>query len=397
VRVALVFNRYLNRGGEDEVFEAESRLLERNGHAVIPVCARPEDPSQMGRLGKARLAADVVWSRSWYRRMLDLLDRHRPDLVHVHNVFPTMSPAVFHACKVRGLPVVQTLHNQRITCPAAVCFRDGHVCNDCVGRRLPWPGVLHGCYQESRPRTAVVATMLGLHRALGTWTRCVDLNIALTEWGRRRFVTVGLPAGSLVVKPNFVDPDPGVGTHETRRVLFVGRLSANKGVGTLLAAWRRVPPGQTLTVVGTGPLETQLAEAPAGVEWLGWQSRARVLALMQEAACLVFPSEWYEGFPMVLAEAFATGLPVIASRLGAMEEIVEDGRTGVLFTPGDAEDLAAKLAWGLGHTRALAEMGRNGRAEFEAKYTAPRNYELLMAIYRVARERANGQVRWPPD
>lgn len=389
MRIALVYNRYRNRGGEDEVFEAEARLLERHGHEVILVCAHAEDPDAAGLLGKARLAVDVVWSGSWYRRMLDLLDKRRPDLVHVHNVFPTMSPAVHHACKALGLPVVQTLHNFRVVCPAAICFRDGRVCEACLGRRVPWPGVVHGCYQGSRSRTAVVATMLGLHRALGTWARAVDLYIALTDWGRRKFVAGGFPAGSIVVKPNFVDPDPGVGTHAMRRVLFVGRLSENKGLGTLLAAWRRLAPGPTLTIIGTGPLEMLRPEAPAGVEWLGRQPRGRVLALMREAACLVFPSEWYEGFPLALVEAFATGLPVIASRLGAMEEMVEEGRTGLLFTPGDDEDLAARLAWAFEHPRALAEMGRNARREFEAKYTAPRNYELLMAIYRMARERSD--------
>lgn len=388
MRVALVYNRYLNRGGEDEVFEAEGRLLERHGHDVVPIQAAAEDPGAAGAAGKARLAANAIWSREWYGRMQRLVDEHRPDVVHVHNVFPTMSPAVYHACKSRGVAVVQTLHNFRSICPAALCFRDGRVCDDCVGRAVPWPGVLHGCYHDSRAQTAVIAAMLVVHRLAGTWAEAIDVYVALTEWGRRRFVEGGLPADRVVVKPNFVDPDPGVGGRRRAGALFVGRLSANKGVGTLLRAWSRLGPARTLVIVGDGPLSAMRAGAPAEVRWLGRQPREAVLALMREAALLVFPSEWYEGFPLAIAEAFATGLPVVASRLGGMAEIVEHRRTGLHFAPGDPDDLAATLAWAFANPGAMAEMARHAREEFERRYTAASNYESLMAIYRLAAARA---------
>lgn len=388
VRIAIVYNRYLNRGGEDEVFEAETRLLRRHDHDVTPVTAEAADPEAASPYGKARLAAALIWSREWYGRMDALLRRVQPEIVHVHNVFPSMSPAVYHACRRHGVPVVQTLHNFRTVCPAAVCYRQGRICRDCVGRVAAWPGVVHGCYQKSRTRTAVVAAMLGAHRLIGTWTRAVDVYVALSECSRRIFVDGGLPEDRIVVKPNFVDPDPGSGEHRGGAVLFVGRLSANKGLRTLVAAWRRLGGRRALTVVGDGPLAGLRDEAPPGITWAGRQPREAVLARMKDAHVLVFPSEWYEGFPVAVVEAFATGLPVIASRVGAMTEIVEDGRTGLLFAPGDADDLAAKVEWAFAHSTELAAMGRNARREFEARYTAERSYERLLTIYRMAAARA---------
>lgn len=238
--------------------------------------------------------------------------------------------------------------------------------------------------------SGVVAAMLTTHRALGTWARGVDVYIALTEFARRKFMEGGLPAEKIVVKPNFVHPDPGPGEGKGGYALFVGRLSPEKGVRTLLRAWERLK-GIPLKIVGDGPLQAEMEDLVRGgglegVEMLGRRPREEVLGLMREAGVLVFPSECYENFPMTVAEAFACGLPVVASRLGAMAGIVEDGRTGLLFAPGDAEDLAAKVAWLFSHPEELARMRREARAEYEAKYTAERNYQLLMEIYGQALE-----------
>lgn len=388
MRVAIVHNHYRNRGGEDEVFEAEARLLRRHRHDVIEVTATAADPDAAGPWGKARLAAAVIWSREWYGRMDALLRRVRPEVVHVHNVFPSMSPAVHHACRRHGVPVVQTLHNFRLVCPAACCYRGGRLCHDCVGRVAAWPGVVHGCYHESRARTAVVAAMLGAHRLLGTWRRDVDVYVALSECARRIFLDGGLPADRIVVNPNFVDPDPGPGEHRGGAALFAGRLAAYKGVRTLVAAWGRLGGRRPLTVFGDGPLATLRHGSPPGITWAGHQPREIVLAAMKEARILVFPSECYEGCPVALVEAFATGLPVIASRVGAAAEVVEDGRTGLLFAPGDAGDLAAKVEWAFTHSTELETMGRNARREFETRYTAERGYERLLTTYRMAAARA---------
>jgi len=364
------------------VFAAEARLLESHGHRVA--CYTVSNESLVGK-GRLAGAAGAVWNRAASAELRRLIREQRPGVVHFHNTFAAISPAAYYAAKREGLPVIQTLHNFRLLCSNAVFYRNGRVCEDCLGKAIPWPGVVHRCYHDSATHTGAVALMLTVHRALGTWSRMVGVYIALTEFARRKFIEGGLPAEKIVVKPNFVDPDPGERTSAGNSAVFVGRLSPEKGVRTLLAAWRRLD-GIPLRMVGDGPLGAEVAKAAGdgkarAVEWLGRQSHPQVLDLIKGSRFLVFPSEWYEGFPMTLAEAFACGVPVIASRLGAMAEIVEDGRTGLHFNPGDPEDLAAKVEWAWTHPERMAEMGREARREYERKYTAERNYEMLMEIY----------------
>jgi len=276
-----------------------------------------------------------------------------------------------------------TLHNYRLLCVNALFFRQGQICEACLGR-FPWRGVVHGCYRDSRPASIVVAGMLTLHRTLGTWG-LVDRFIALTAFAREKFLEAGFSPEKVVVKPNFVHPDPTPGNGQGGYALFVGRLSPEKGVKTLLEAWRRLEGRLSLKIVGDGPLQgevSRLAQEVLGVEVLGRKGTEKVYALMGEASFLVFPSEWYEGFPKVLVEAFAKGLPVLTSALGSQGSIVEHGRTGLHFRPGDPEDLAAKVEWLLSHPAELVWMGKEARAEYEAKYTAEKNYRMLIAIYR---------------
>jgi glycosyltransferase involved in cell wall biosynthesis len=385
VRILLVHNRYLQPGGEDTVFEAEKALLERMGHRVVTLV---EDNARLDGVHPIRAAVEAVWSRNAQRRLKRLIEVTRPHVIHFHNTFLRISPAVYYTVKGMGLPLVQTLHNFRLLCPGALLMRDGRICEDCVGKAVPLPGVVRGCWRESRLETSLVAAMLTVHRAMGTWSEQVDGYIALTEFARRKFIEGGLPAEKIAVKPNFVDPDPGAGRHEGDYALFVGRLSPEKGVQTLLRAWRSLR-GVPLKIVGDGPLRAEVEafvrrEGLTEVELPGRRPREEVFRLMQEARVLVFPSEWYEGFGMTIAEAFACGLPVIASRLGAMAEIVDDGRTGLLFEPGNPQDLAAKVEWAWNHPNKMKEMAREARREYEEKYTAERNYEMLMAIYQQA-------------
>ncbi len=382
MRVVIFHTHYLQPGGEDTVFQAEAELLRERGHEVIAVMPQNRELEGMPLWQQAVV---TVWNGQISRRLRRLIQEERPDVVHLHNTFPLASPAVIHAAKAEGVPVVMTLHNYRLLCPAAIFFRDGRVCEDCLGKSVPWPGVLHGCWRGRAP-TGVVAWMLTVHHLLRTWEK-VDRFIALTEFARQKFIEGGLPAERIVVKPNFVAPDPGMGAHEGGFALFVGRLSPEKGVKTLLEAWKRLGEKVPLKVVGDGPLATEVsraAEKLPGVAWLGRRAREEVEALMGEAAFLVFPSECYEGFPMVIAEAFARGLPVLATGLGSHGSLVEDGRTGRLFRPGDPEDLAAKVEWLLSHPGELARMCKEARAEYEAKYTADRNYQMLMEIYEQA-------------
>jgi len=381
--VVSVYNRYRNRGGEDEVFEAEADLLTRHGCRVIPVT--DQTPANTGFAGRVRLAVEAVWSRRWYEQLATLLAREKPDIVHVHNCFPVISPAIYYASRAAGVPVVQTVHNYRLICPNALCFRDGHPCEDCVGKKFAWPAILHACYQESRPASALVAATTAIHHRWRTWTEQVDLYIALTEFVRQRLIAGGWPAKKIVVKPNFVHPTPPVGTGDGDYALYVGRLSTPKGIEPLLAAWQRLNRAVPLKIIGDGPLQPLVTGHPA-VEWLGRQPRERVIEWMRGARLLIAPSIWYETFGLIIIEAFAAGLPVIASNHGAMAELVEHNRTGRLFRPGDPADLAAQVEWALAHPVEVAAMRRAARAEFETKYTADRNYEMLLAIYEQAHE-----------
>jgi glycosyltransferase involved in cell wall biosynthesis len=387
MKVLAVHNRYQQPGGEDQVFFAETALLESYGHRVVRYTTHNDQVAGMNRLA---LAGNTLWNLSTYQELRALMRQERPDVAHFHNTFPLVSPASYYAAKAEGVPVVQTLHNYRLLCPDALFFRDGRVCEDCVGKVVPWPGVVHKCYRGSRAASGVVAAMLTTHRALRTWTEMVDVYVALTEFARRKFIEGGLPAGKIVVKPNFVYPDPGPGEGRGGYALFVGRLAPEKGVGTLLAAWERLDGRIPLKVVGDGPLREKAAEAASRqscVEYLGYRPAEEVHALLKEASTLVFPSEWYETFGRVAAEAFATATPVIAADIGALAELVEHGHTGLRFRPGDPEDLAAHVGWFLSHPEEHARMRREARAEYEAKYTAQRNHQLLLEIYSSALER----------
>jgi glycosyltransferase involved in cell wall biosynthesis len=257
------------------------------------------------------------------------------------------------------------------------------VCTECADHHL-LRSVRHGCYRGSRPATAAVAAMIGVHRALATWRDKVDVYIALSEFARRTFVAAGLPAENVAVKPNFVAPDPGPRTGTGDYALFVGRLSPEKGLPTMLEAWRRLGTRVPLEIIGDGPEREALQMAAAGlaeVRFRGRLPREETLAAMKGARCLVFPSQWYEGLPMTIIEAFACGVPVIASRLGTMAEVVADGRTGLHFTPGDAADLADRIDRAWSDPQAMEAMGAAARAEFESRYTLARNHEMLMSIY----------------
>ena len=385
MKILAVHNRYQRPGGEDQVFVDETALLEARGHRVVRCEVHNDQVEHMNRL---TLAKDTVWNTSAYRELGALIRRERPDVAHFHNTLPLVSPAGYYAARAEGVPVVQTLHNYRLLCPVSLFFRDGRVCEDCMGKTVPWPGVVHGCYRGSRAASGVIATMLTVHRALRTWTEMVDVYVALTEFARNKFVEGGLPAGKIVVKPNFVAPDPGPGQGGGGYALFVGRLAPEKGTGTMLDAWDRLGTGFPLKIVGDGPLKDRVAGAAAGrsnVELLGHRPVADVHALMREADMLIFPSEWYETFGRVAAEAFAAGTPVVAADIGAVAELVEHGRTGLKFRPGDPEDLAAQVEWALSHPAELRTYACGGQGRVRGK------------VHRGAQlPGADGDLRVPP-
>ncbi len=377
LRVLVAHNAYRHAGGEDSVVASEIALLRRHGHAVIEL---RRDNDEIDGIGRLSLAMQTLWSRRTQAEVRALIAEHRPHVAHIHNTLPLLSPSLHWACARAGVAVVQTLHNFRLACPQAMFLRDGKVCEDCLGR-TPLPAVVHGCYRGSRGQTAVLAGNLMLHRGLGTWRHKVDRYIALSEFSKAKFVSAGLDAGRIVVKPNFVDaavPDSG----ERHGFVFVGRLAQEKGIATLAGACA-ASPGEPIRVVGIGESVSLLRGLPR-VTLLGALPAAGVAAEMARARALVLPSIVYENFPRTIAEAYSCGLPVVASRIGALAELVEHEVTGLLFNAGDVADLARAMAWAEAHPERMAEMGRAARARYEARYTPEANHAQLTAIYHEA-------------
>jgi glycosyltransferase involved in cell wall biosynthesis len=374
-RILVVHNAYQHRGGEDAVVEAESALLRAHGHGVELFSRRNDELAGLGRLTAAR---DTLWSSRTVREIGARIIAFQPDVIHIHNTFPLISPSVYWSAARASVPVVQTLHNFRLLCPQAMFLRDGKVCEDCLGA-LPWRAVLHRCYRNSIAQTAVVTSMIGIHRAMGTYRTRVTHYIALNRFSRDKFVEAGFPSERISIKPNFVDLPPPHETQTRSGALFVGRLSSEKGTAVLARAMA-IRLNTVVDIIGSGPDQLSLEGVPS-TRLLGWQVPEAIYARMREAAYLIMPSIWYENFPRTVVEAFACGLPVIASRLGGIPEIVQDGESGLLFEAGNANDLAQKMAWAEANPAAIREMGTNARREYEAKYTPEINYRQLMNIY----------------
>jgi glycosyltransferase involved in cell wall biosynthesis len=385
LKILLVHNSYQQPGGEDVVFNQERRLLESTGYDVVTFLRSNHEIAQYSTLQRLRLAKQAIWTHDVREEIRARLRRDQPDIVHVHNTFPMISPSIYYACQDARIPVIQTLHNYRLMCPDGTFFRSGKICEECVEHSL-WRGIRYGCYRRSRAATATVALMLAVHRTRGTWAQMVDCYVALTRFAQNKFIAAGLPQGKIIVKPNFVQPDPGEGNETREYAAFVGRLVPHKGLRTLLAGWMLLKDPVPLRIVGGGPLQQEVQEHAADdkrseVLCLGNLPRDQTIAIIKKARFLVFPSEWYETFGLTIAEAFACGTPVICSRLGAMQEIVDDGQTGLHFTAGHAEDLARKVGWAWSNPERMRVMGYNARAEYEAKYTGERNHQMLIDIY----------------
>lgn len=379
MRILIVHNRYRQRGGEDVVAESEAALLRARGHQVETYF---RDNEGIRKLGSTELVRQTLWSTRTTKDFQHVAADFHPNIVHVHNTFPLVSPSLFWAAAKCHVPVVQTLHNFRLLCPQAMFLRNNVPCEDCLGT-VPWRGIMHQCYRDSAAQSAVLVGMLSLHRSLGTYRNKVTRYIALNRFCQSKFIAGGLPPERISIKPNFVASVPAASHRITRsNGLFVGRLSPEKGTDVLREAMLCVP-GARMRVVGSGPAQASLS-GHAGIELCGEKDYGAVINYMRQAAYLVMPSLWYENFPMVLLEAFATGLPVIASRLGAMWELVDDGRTGLLVDPGSAEDLSQKILWAEAHPEQMRQMGQNAREEYMAKYTPEENYMQLMHIYHMA-------------
>ena len=378
-RVLMVHNRYRQTGGEDRAFEAQGSLLEQRGHAVL----RYEADNASIRPGSGpRVAAAGLWNQSVYRDICRIIDRHRPAIMHVHNTFPLISPSVYFAARSRRLPVVQTLHNFRIWCVNSYFFREGRICEDCRGKKSAWRGVVHACYHDGRLPSAAAAAISTAHHAAGTWSRVVDLYIALSKFSREKYITAGLPADRILVRPNFVFPDPGPGPGTGGFVLYAGRLSPEKGADTLAAAWARTVR-LPLLLAGEGPLGAQF-DSLKGCKRLGVVPRETTLELMGQAAAIVLPSRSYEHCPMVVLEAMAKGTPAIVSDAGGSAEMILAGRTGLVFAAGDPQDLAGKIRELLEDPAALKSRRAEVRKQYLVRFSADPGYLGLIDAYRRA-------------
>lgn len=385
MHILRVHNSYQIRGGEDESFAAEVKLLQDMGHKIE---IYRDHNDRITTMNSVKLALTTIWSSEAHTKVKQMLRGQSYDVMHINNFFPLMSPSIYYAAQDAGVPVVQTLHNYRFLCPNGLFFRNGQVCEDCLGKSVPLPSLQHDCYRENKAATATVATMLTAHKFLNTWKDKVDCYIAMTEFARKKFIEGGFPEDKIIVKPHFIDPDPGMGSGKGGYALYVGRLSVEKGLDTLLAAWEQLGGKIPLKIIGDGPLSNRVKETVEklpGVEWLGRKPVREVYEIMGEAKVLIFPSKWYETFGRVAIEAFAKGTPVIAANIGAIAELVDPGRTGLHFRPADAQDLAEKVEWIISHPTQLTQMRQEARAEFESKYTAKENYQQLLAIYTQAK------------
>jgi glycosyltransferase involved in cell wall biosynthesis len=376
-RVLVVHNAYQLRGGEDSVMEAEVALLTAHGHS-IKLFSRHND--ELAQMPKMRAAVQTLWSGKSSQAFEELLQSFKPDVVHVHNTFPLISPSIYWVAYRLGVPVVQSLHNFRLLCPQAMFLRDFKVCEDCLGK-IPWRGAVRGCYRGSKLQSTLLASMVTFHRAVGTWENKVTRYIALNEFCRNKFIEGGVPAHRIMIKPNFVDfEDPPERVRDG--FLFVGRLSAEKGLDVLVGAAQRLE-NVNFRVAGVGPKASLLKDVK-GIKELGGLSMEEIKFEMSQATALILPSICYESFPRTLVEAFGCSLPVIASRVGALASLVTEGKTGLLFEPSSVTDLASKILWARQHPGEMAQMGRNARALYETEFTAERNYQQLIAVYQSA-------------
>jgi glycosyltransferase involved in cell wall biosynthesis len=381
MRILQIHNFYRQSGGEDIVLANEEKLLTRRGQQVSQYSLHNDSILE---LSKIHVALETLWNQNAYRAVRNKIQKLGIEIVHAHNTFPLVSPAIYYAARAEKVPIVQTLHNYRFLCPAATFFRDGGPCEDCLGKSLAWPALVHRCYRESVAASGMAALMLAAHRSIKTYSSKVSAYIAPSKFALEKFVEGGLPRSLMRLKSNFVLDDPGIGSGYGGYALFVGRLAPEKGLKTLLKAWSALASPIPLKIAGNGPLRLEVEAAAyklPGVEYLGQCPRDRVNELMRNAALLVFPSEWYEVSPLTVIEAMACGTPVLAADRGSLREMIVPDHNGFLFPAGDAGALVSRLEEAFAKPDSLNRMRYTTRQYFEAHFAPGPNYETLLDIY----------------
>lgn len=379
MRVLLLHNHYLEKGGEDSVFEAECSLLRSNGVDVKTI----EFDNEGSKNGFKRIFFVMFsfFNLHSFFSVVRAVKQFNPHVLHIHNLFSSATPSVIWAAWVLNVPIVMTLHNFRLICPSATLLNGKKIFEDSLKSRFPWRAIYNAVYRNSRIQTLVLSLIVYLHRYIGTWNR-VSRFIVLSDFARSKFIgsSINLPVSRFVIKPNFVQ-DRGFSNDRGDEFLFVGRLCVEKGIHVLIDAFSR--GGHKITIIGDGVLRAEFANS-SNFHVMGGLPPKAVFEYMSHSRALVFPSIWYEGMPMVILESFAAGMPVIASRLGTMQEIVEDGVNGLLFDPNNPDDLTAKLDWAKAHPEEMIRFGINARRAYEEKYCSSINYNNLINIYKEA-------------
>ncbi|NUO60229.1 MAG: glycosyltransferase [Hamadaea sp.] len=391
MHVLVVHNRYASAqpSGENKVVDQEVALLRGAGHRVEVFERRSDDIATMSLLTKVAVPLRVPWNPAVRAELAARLRSERPDVVHVHNVFPLLSPAVLAACADAGVPAVATLHNYTQVCPPGTLQRDGRPCTECVGSSVPLPAVRHGCYRGSRLATVPLAVSLSANRR--RWWSGVERFLCISAAQRDVLVRAGMPAERLVVKHNFV-PDPDARRSDAgEHLLYLGRLAEAKGVRLLMTAWDELAAsggvGVPLVIAGTGPLEAEVTAWAAGrddVRYVGLYDTAECQKAIARSIAVVAPSTWLEAFGLVVVEAMAAGVPVVAAGHGAFVELVEDGVTGLLHRPGEAASLASRIRRITADPDRNQEMGQAARRRYEQGFSPGVGLERLVEEYRTA-------------
>lgn len=388
MKILLVHNFYGSQApsGENQVFEAEKALLEKNGHRVEVYTRDSDEIRNKKVLGTLQGGASVVWNPMTKALIQKKVNEFKPDIIHVHNTFPLLSPSIFYI-EDNKVPIVMTLHNYRLFCAAGIPIRNNSVCTKCIDQASVLPALKYGCYRDSRLATIPIALNISLHRRLGTWNNKLDAFIVLTEFQKQKVIQGGINSNIVHVKPNFYSGQPLFKPYDTRseNIVFVGRLSNEKGITTLIDAWNDWGlSAPQLRIIGDGPLKTSLQDRAtnANVKFIGQISFQEVQSEISNSKLLILPSECYEGFPMVIREAFALGTPVAVSNLGPLPTIVVNNINGVVFEPWSPRSLKTTVQALWSNNKLLSFLSNGARNSYERLYNEKSNYSRLIEIYK---------------
>ena len=399
MRIIQVHNYYGSEApsGENAVVDAERRLLEKAGHSVELFSRHSDSIRKLKYLGLVAGALATPWNPFSARALREHVKTFNPDVVHVHNTFPLISPSIFPALRGHA-PRVLTLHNYRLFCAAGIPLRHGKLCTLCIENHSVRPALRFGCYRGSKLATWPLAANIAFNRALGTWQKEVDAFIVFSEFQRDMVINAGLPAELVHIKPNFYTGNPEILPWSSRdgEIVFVGRLTREKGTHTLIEAWRHWGANAPkLVVIGDGDERKDLENSAQGlpVTFLGQVASAVAIRAIANARLMVLPSETFEGFPMVIGEAFAHATPVAVSDIGPLPALVQPVEAGIAFPPGDAAALFRTVSSLWSQPVKLAEMSQNARHAFENAYTEEANLKRLIEIYDTAKQVADARIR----